>query len=289
MQLQAAEKRELNLSMEISRHSASMAVKAESSSECVSSVHSPDAQNTPMTFGHVVSSVPFLSPYFRMLTNKQRHTLLRALPSLLSLSSKSPLPISSTIPLSEPRAMGEQLSAFNPLSPGTDGDPDSLHALGDFIISFDTSAEEGLVRVRVQPSVNMAHPNPPLRSKLGDKSRSSSLGAWSGPSSSSYLQPFVLQSLTSPPPSLPVDTPSPTATMNQFCGFLGPNTTRTSPDYHTPMMPYMPPSFHHVTDQQPFELFPNSLDHIAEDKTKYQERAFHLQLGGEANWQVSVC
>lgn len=70
MQLQAAEKRELNLSVEISRNSAPMAVKAETSSDCVSSVHSPDAPNTPMTFGHVVSTLRFLLPYFRMLTNK---------------------------------------------------------------------------------------------------------------------------------------------------------------------------------------------------------------------------
>lgn len=288
MQLQAAEKRELNLSMEIARHSAaSLSVKTETPSEYVSSVHPPD---TPMTFGHVVSSPEFLWPYFRTLTNKQRHALLRALPSLLSLSSKSPLPIATTIPLSEPRAMGEQLSTFSPLSPGADGDPD-LHEFDDFVISFDTSAEEGLVRVRVQPSrsVNKAHPNSALRSKLGEKPRSSSLAAWSGAGSSSYAQPFALQSLASPPPSLPVDTPSPAASVNQFCGFLSLNTPRPTPDYSTPMIPYMQPSFNHVSDQQPFDLFSNPLDHIVEDKTKYQERAYHPHLGGEANWQVSVC
>ncbi|KAL4079257.1 hypothetical protein J3A83DRAFT_4208329 [Scleroderma citrinum] len=287
MQLQAAEKRELNLSMEIARHSTPLSVKAETSTDCLSSVH--DAQNTPMTLGHV------------------RHILLRALPSLLSMSPKSSLPISVTLPLSEPRVGDQQLSAFNPLSPDIDGgvktmnpyssadcppiDPESLHELDNVVISFETAADESLIRVRIDPSrpVNKVHCNPPLQPKVGDKPRSSSLGTWSGSGVSSYVQPFALQPMESPPPSLSVDTPSPAATINQFCAFLTSGTPRTSPDYHAVMMPYMQPSFNNVTDQQPFELFSNSLDHIMEDKAKYQGRTFHPHLGGEGNWQVSVC
>ncbi|KAG6335490.1 hypothetical protein ID866_3597 [Astraeus odoratus] len=288
VRLQAAEKRELNLTMEIARRSTPV-VKAEATSDCLSPAVQPPEQP--------ISSVAF---------GLTRHILVRALPSLLSMSPESPLPTTVSIPLSELR--GEQSpSPFEPLSTNINGsvktfssfsssncpvvDAQTLHNLDNVIISFDTLAEEGSIRMRIQPQrlVSKVHSNALLHHKSGDKPRSSSLGTWAGSAVGPYGQPYTMQPLTSPPPSLPMDTPSPATTINQFCAFLGSGSPRTCPDYQTLMMPYMQQSFGSVGDQPPFDLFSNSLDHATEEKAKYQGRAFPSHLGGESSWQVPVC
>ncbi|KAI6046445.1 hypothetical protein EDC04DRAFT_2888114 [Pisolithus marmoratus] len=251
-QLQAAEKRELNLSMEIAGHSASLAVKAEMGVGRLSpAAHSPEPQSSPMIFG---------------LT---RHILAQALPHLLPMSPKSTLPIAVTVPLAEMRA-GNQLSAVFPCSDGgvrpvtpyllsdCPAEAEILRELDNVVVSFERLAEDRMVRMRIQSTrpVSVVQSNPVPRPKVGDKPRSSSLGAWSGSDITPYGPTFELQQLTSSSSSLPMDASAPAQNINNFCGFLGSGGPRTSPDYQGLMMPYMQPSFSHVPDQVPFDLVP---------------------------------
>lgn len=285
-QLQAAEKRELNLSMEIARHSTPLAAKAEMGVDRLSpAVHSSEPQTSPMTFG---------------LT---RHILARTLPDLLSMPPKSILPIAVTVPLAEIRP-GEQPSGTFPCNDGSVGpmtpyslpdclsaDAEILRELDNVVVSFERLAEDRVVRMCIQSTrpVSRDQSNPVPHPKIGDKPRTSSLGAWSGSEITPYGPAFELQQLASSSSSLSMDAPTPAPNINSFCGFLGSGGPRTGPDYQGLMMPYMQPSFGHVPDQTSFDLFPNSFDHAAEEKAKYQGRAFPSHLGSEGSWQVPVC
>lgn len=285
-QLQAAEKRELSLSMEIARHSNPLAVKAEMAVDCLSpAAHSPESQTSPKTFG---------------LT---RHILARALPYLQSLSPKSTLPIAVTVPLAEMRP-GEQPSAAFSCNDGGVGpmppyslsdcpplDAEILRGLDNVVVSFERLAEDRMVQMSIQcrRPVNRVHSNLVSRAKVGDKTKSSSLETWSGSEVTPYGPPFELQQLASTPSSLSMEPPTPAPNINNFCGFLGSSGPLPSSDYQGLMMPYVQPSYSHVTDQPPFDLFPNSFDHAAEEKAKYHGRTFPSHLGGEGSWQVPVC
>ncbi|KAI6116011.1 hypothetical protein F5141DRAFT_1212617 [Pisolithus sp. B1] len=284
-QLQAAEKRELNLSMEIARHSTPLAAKAEMGVDRLSpAVHSSEPQTSPLTF------------------DLTRHILARTLPRLLSMSPKSTLPIAVTVPLAETR-QGEQPSATFPCNDGSvrpmtpyslsdclSADAEILRELDNVVVSFERLAEERVVRMCIQSTrpVSRAQSNSVPHPKVGDKARTSSLGAWSGSDITPYGPTFELQQLASSS-SLSMDAPTPVPNINNFCGFLGSGGPRTGPDYQGLMMPYMQPSFSHVPDQASFDLFPSSFDHAAEEKAKYQGRAFPSHLGGEGSWQVPVC
>ncbi|KAH7883223.1 hypothetical protein F5I97DRAFT_213121 [Phlebopus sp. FC_14] len=318
LRLLAAEKRERELSVELSRNPfTAVSVKTEIQDNVPVAPRSPSASRTQPS------------------TQALGLMALRcALPSLLSIPSQSPLPVTVSVPLrssttartSTPNCGHGPLSAGEPerrhCAQGGSGitldtanvealerlpetgtevssgslvlSAETLCALGGLEISFDgSSAEEGRIKVHIRSSERHAGASTgaSVGVKTSDRTPSSSLAAWLGPEANAMGKPFAQHPFASAPPLAPSNAPSSPNHIDQLRHFLESGGSHAHLGLEAPMTASTYSSGGHDIQDQLFGHYTGYLEPFMEDPARLRGRAGrrgtpHLN-GGE--WEVQVC
>ncbi|KAF9243166.1 hypothetical protein BU15DRAFT_43299 [Melanogaster broomeanus] len=305
--LLAAEKRERELTMELANRSVpNTPVKAESHDNSL-----PSAPYPPYT-----SNGPNSSATLGLMA------LLCALPSLQSLPSQSPLPVTISVPLPNSTATRTSTPVFCHQSISTDAKEHERQQYAHGGIGFNSSSTDvdssrklaigstdasqgqrfdietlralGSLAIsfdaspteegRVRARVHLAERPTNLPAICANKQRSSSLATWAGPDMA-----FASQSFVSAPQSAPVTVPSPDNL--DHLPFMGASNPHNKLCFDSQMMSPPYSSFGYHATEQPFDYYPGFMEQIPEDASKHCARTAWKgmpQINTEGDWEISV-